>query len=793
MSEGGERLRHLSRYEVIEPLGRGGMGEVYKARDLDRDRIVALKTLRKFDPRALLRFKAEFRSVARLKHANLVRLGELHIDDHAWAFSMEYVDGTDFVSWVQGSKYRDFEVEFGAPPLSGTSSQSSLDAPAASATPLCTERPAPTHKEMRRDAPDLPPLRELSDVEMSSSMELPSFTQDTQGKSLGISPTEAPPVSKPARELFGTISDTAVSDEDTSLAHGVPLLTPSDSDASDPSGAQVLPTTATVPQPATASSQVPTLSKPATADAPSPAASASVPTSVHMNRVRYALGQLALGVQTVHDAGLLHLDIKPGNVMVTGEGRVVLLDFGLVRSLEPLRVRERPRVVGTPAYMAPEQGMAKLPTTASDWYAVGSLLYKSLTGRHPFLGDRTAVLLAKQDQLPPAVSTLNPDVPEDLEALCMDLLAPRPEDRPTGPEILQRLHMPYEPVESGRTRELFGRSDELAAFTELVERLHRREPSIVHVRGLSGMGKSRLVQGFLENLGHPEFSVLEGRCFELETVPYNAFDRVIDSLVQLLQTEFGEIVDDLRTELQSVGRLFPVVRGLLPAPLSLPPPTDVQAARRHALNSLKTILYRLALDTPLVISIDDLQWSDSDSAALLTELFSAPHPVPMLLVVSYRADEVSECVALDTLRAIERRGLVSVQHIDVGPIDPDAAMTFARHVLGPNAPSHLPSDLVHEADGNPLFLEELCIHAQRGDLVTSPTLQEIIRERARDLDVADRTLLEVLAVAQQPLALEVALEAADVDAAESLEIIRSLEHQHLIRTRGPRLEDVAEV
>src|SRR5215468_3536896 len=156
------------------------------------------------------------------------------------------------------------------------------------------------------------------------------------------------------------------------------------------------------------------------------------PTPCDIDRLRHALPQLARGLHALHSAGKIHRDVKPSNIQVTSDGRVVLLDFGLVAELERRQGADG-MIVGTVAYMAPEQcaGDVQL-TAAADWYGLGVVLFQALTGRLPFEGVPTRVLFEKQTEPAPRPSLLVQHIPRDLDDLCAELLEREPADRPTG-------------------------------------------------------------------------------------------------------------------------------------------------------------------------------------------------------------------------------------------------------------------------------------------------------------------------------------------------------------------------
>ncbi len=150
-------------------------------------------------------------------------------------------------------------------------------------------------------------------------------------------------------------------------------------------------------------------------------------------RLREALGQLLRAVAALHACGMVHRDIKSSNVLVTRSGRLVLLDFGLVAGVGSGSPGE---IVGTPAYVAPEQLAAEPPHPAADWYSVGVLVYHALTGALPFAGTASQMMRRKAVEDPVRPRERVADVADDLEQLCVALLSRDPAARPGGRELL---------------------------------------------------------------------------------------------------------------------------------------------------------------------------------------------------------------------------------------------------------------------------------------------------------------------------------------------------------------------
>lgn len=534
-------------------------------------------------------------------------------------------------------------------------------------------------------------------------------------------------------------------------------------------------------------------------------------------RLGEALRQLVAGVDAIHRAGILHRDIKPSNLLVSESGRVVILDFGLVRQhdLDPgSSLTDDGAVIGTPLYMAPEQATGGKVGPKSDWYGVGAVLYQALTGRAPFQGVGVlALLAAKRADLPPRPRDVVPDIPASLDALCMDLLATSPEVRPDAEAIGLRLGRPAVPHAVAPDLSVpaifLGRAREQAALDEAFEAPRPGAPVAVLVEGVSGMGKSALVESFLRQVARrSDTVVLAGKCSERESIPYKAFDSVMDALSDHLRHLPGnaDVRALLPRDVGSVARLFPVLLSV-PA-IALAPrrgrtevlePTE---ARARGFAALRELFGRLADNKRVVVFIDDLQWSDSDSVALLDATLRHPEAPSLLLVGTHREGSDGGHGPLARLvAALGAEGSpVDLRRIHLGPLRFEDAEALALRLLGGTSrPDRtLAAQIARESEGSPFFVGELVRHARRtrardGDAGIEPvSLDSVIRHRIQSLPEPARKLLDVVAVAGGRVAVGIATRVAMGDSGDRSALAR-LRTEHLVRSHGPSESDSVEI
>ncbi|MBV8519472.1 MAG: protein kinase [Acidobacteria bacterium] len=661
------------RFSVQRRIGAGGMGVVYEAYDRDRQQTVALKKLLGTDATAIYRIKNEFRALADVVHPNLVRLYELIGEGEDWFFTMEIVDGVDFLHYVRGRTV-------------------------ASIDDATTEK---------------------------------STLVDSRGAA-------------------------------AFLERAAELATPD------------------TPTPDTTSAQKPV---------------------VDYDALRRTLKQLAEGVAALHAAGKLHRDIKPSNVLVTRAERVVILDFGLATDVSAFQGKLT--FGGTPAYMAPEQ-IAEMPANeASDCYAIGVILYEALTGTLPFSGNFYSMLMQKRTTDPRPPIDVVASIPDDLNRICTELLRRDPEKRLSARDLAERatekqarafasaptLSRPRETPFVGRLAQLDDLESALAA-TE------RGTPVTVMVRGASGMGKTALVRHFLHDVQRrdPSTVVFNGRCYEQESVPYKAVDSLIDDLVRYLKRLTPlEARALMPTDVAALARLFPVLQELEPVVRARKRAVeirDAQELRRRAFAALRELMARMADEHRVILFLDDVQWGDRDSAALLAEVLRPPDAPPLLVIACHRTEEMDGSPLLAEMQRLREQdnALGDVRDVVLEELTRAEARDLARALSYEQGGTDRVEAIAREAGGSPYFIVELARYADSTGLTTNDygagdmVLDSVIRSRIALLPAVARDLLEVVAVAGRPILASAANVAAGLRGDDEAMLAR-LRADHLLRTR----------
>ena len=615
----------LGDYRVIRELGRGGMGVVFEAVHVLRGNRVALKMLPQVDGPRLYRFKREFRSAADLSHPNLIGLHSLESDGAQWFFTMDLIEGVDFLEYV---------------------------------------RPAGRLDELR---------------------------------------------------------------------------------------------------------------------------------------LRAALSQLALGVMTLHRNHIIHRDLKPSNVMVTRDGQVILLDFGLVVELEqPGQEQSLDKIAGTPGYMAPEQAAGLAVSPACDWYAVGTMLYEALAGKLPFAGSLWEILRDKQALDPPPLAPVV-GLPEDLAGLCMQLLARDPRQRPDTFDVAKRIASSLQPATAGATGpaglHLVGREGHLAALVDAYRTMQRQEqPQTVFVIGRSGEGKTTLAEHFLGPLrADKPVAVMTGRCYDRESVPFKALDSLIDALASYLRTlPATDVALLMPDDIGVLARVFPVLDrvDVVAQAASLRLATiEEQQVRQRAFGALRSLLFRISRRSPVVWFIDDLQWGDADSAEALFETLRPPEAPRVLFLGTYRSDEAEGSPFLKTWREFQRRHDVrfAEREVKVGPLTVEECTELVIGLLGRDDDRirERAVEFARETRGNPYLLIELvgCFDPETDSFEPMP-LHEVLDRKLGRLPAEAGHLLEVVAVSGQALLLEEASRTAG-HATPPMATLTRMRNERLVRLVGP--------
>ena len=472
-------------------------------------------------------------------------------------------------------------------------------------------------------------------------------------------------------------------------------------------------------------------------------------------------------LEHAHSLGLVHRDLKPANVWLGRDGAARLGDFGLATIDRRSREAVEGMLVGTVAYMPPEQALGRPSDARADLYSLGAMLYELLTGEPPFPGEDAVTIIGQHlssEPVPPLRH--RPDLPVALDRLVLGLLAKAPGERPESAASVRRAleavaAEPAEaaeavaepnPLESLAGGVFVGRRLELEEMQSSLEDALRGQGRLLLLTGDPGIGKTRTAEQLATYAQVRGARVHWGRCHEGEGAPpYWPFSEAIRSYVA--EADPVGLRWQLGGRAAVVAKIVPELTERL-GELPEPPRLEPDQARFRLFDAVTGFLAGASQARPLVLVLDDLHWADEPSLLLLRFLARHLADTGLLVIGTYRdvelgrhhplAETLADLTATEAARRIALRGL-----------DADAIARFIELTAGVERP---PPDLAErirdQTGGNPFFIGEVVrLMAAEGRLSeeearTEASIPQGVREVVgRRLDRLSETANEVLALA----------------------------------------------
>ncbi len=523
--------------------------------------------------------------------------------------------------------------------------------------------------------------------------------------------------------------------------------------------------------------------------------------------------QVCLALAHAHEHGIIHRDLKPENVILTCDGTVKLMDFGLARSISS-RLTNEGTILGTVFYLAPEQAQGKAIDPRSDLYSLGVMLYELTTGELPFTADDPLAVISQHIHAPVVPPRArNDQIPPALEALILSLMAKNPKDRPasalgvferlSAPKMLDRTALPMEELSlldrivRGR---LVGREYEIGEARQMWQKVMAAQGQLLLVSGEPGVGKTRLVREIVTQAEVTGGAVLIGRSYAEGDPPYSPFRQILRAALSISKEVDLHIPEDVLSDLLTIA---PELRSDFPDL----PESDLYDAEKQQQRLFDQFLCFGSLSTkaiPVLIVLEDVHWVDASSLKLLQYLVRNTRSQRMMFLATYREVELDEARALhETLLDFQREKVgtrLKLKRLTREETREMLSVLFAEEIT----PKFL-EGIYHETDGNPFFIEEVCKGIVESGKVTfeegrwkRPAMDEVgvpqsiqvaIESRLKALSENSQNALEQAAVLGRDFDFDLLKRALDTDEDSLLDALDEAMHARLVEAVEEKDED----
>lgn len=495
----------------------------------------------------------------------------------------------------------------------------------------------------------------------------------------------------------------------------------------------------------------------------------SMPPAQRFARARHILLELARALEYIHDRGWVHRDITPSNIMLLADEQVKLMDFGVVK--EPgADMTVVGEVVGTVAYISPEQIRGEPLDARADLYSLGAVLYFMLTGRRPFNARTLAGYLDKHlNQTPRPPHEVSPTVPRDLDAICMRLLAKDPDDRFASATHLLFSLSPQRPDQvPDLSMSLAGRARERATLREMVALLDGGKGSVLVIEGDSGMGCSRLIA--------------EGVRLTRQQGP-----TVIWSQNQTpTQPSFLGLRQAYRT-----------LTANTPAPPSLVQAFEGSEREEHADLYAVCVAFRdlLVQAAPLMLCVEDIDRADRGTLEVIEYLVRNLAGHPVLFLFSQQPTATNE-------PTLNLQDATNARQVHLAPLSVSAVEELVLHHAHTSSKTVALAKRLHrESEGNPFIIEQMLngllkagiidnyiVTLSEAELENAPlpiprSIREALEKQLRALSADALEVARLVGLARQEMDIERMRLAVEMDEEELEDALDELLAANLLKER----------
>jgi tetratricopeptide (TPR) repeat protein len=522
------------------------------------------------------------------------------------------------------------------------------------------------------------------------------------------------------------------------------------------------------------------------------------------------------GLEYAHGKGIIHRDIKPGNVWLSADGTVKIGDFGLALAVDLPRLTHEGMMVGTYYYMPPEQAMGGEVTPRADLYSVGAMLYEMVTGRPPFTGDDAVAIIGQHINTPPVSPNWHrPELSPALAALILRLLEKDPQKRPaSATEVLKAI----EAIEAGKVgkvsskeaaalaenplyrRVFVGREAELRQLQSAFDAATSGQSSLTMVVGEPGIGKTALCEQLATYVSLRNGRALVGHCYEEGSfsLPYLAFVEALRTYAQ--SRDVSELKKELGTGAADVARIVSEVRERLK--IQPRPKGDPEEERYRLLQAVTDFLGNAAVAQPLLLVVEDLHSADQGTLEMLGHVARNLAGKRVLLVGTYRDIEVDRTHPLSAALA-ELRRLPSFGRVLLRGLNADEVRRMLASITGQEVPWGLAEAVHRQTEGNPLFVQEVVRYLAEDKAITrgeggrwqvtrdTPIemripdgLRDVIGKRLSGLSEGCNRLLPVAAVIGRDFRLEVLQKVSGMSDEELFEALEEAKKAVVVEERA---------